>query len=88
MTLNDQERVDIFKFVEQFDQGISPAAHWATLYDGSDFMFKEQGIKEILLDGAAKGWNDVAAFGWMDFGSGMQNVRWKLQPPVVITSLW
>src|SRR5262249_32482984 len=31
-TLTDQQRVDTFRFTEQFDQGISPAAHWAERY--------------------------------------------------------
>jgi hypothetical protein len=65
-----QMRVNAFRFTEQFDQGISPAAHWGQLYSvgtvGVIPIQIETNIKEILVDGANRGWNDVVAFGLSD----------------------
>mgnify|MGYP001327288576 CR=1 FL=1 len=76
MTLSDQERVDVFKFVQQFDQGISPAAHWGTWFDAVSGPGEANRIVRILIPGASRGWNDVAAFGRYDLGAGLVPARW------------
>jgi hypothetical protein len=79
-------RADAFRFVEQFDQGISPAVHWGVRYAASNATI-ENSIQSILLDGAAqtaggapKLWNDVVAVGLFDPDDngplGMLPARW------------
>ncbi len=77
--LNPQERRNVFHYVRQFDQGISPAVHWACRYFEADAQTVTD-IREILLDGAVKGWNDVAAIGSFDSGSGFEPARWLYDP--------
>src|SRR5262249_39232247 len=75
-TLTDQQRVDTFRFTEQFDQGISPAAHWAERYVQASPTAIPGNIKAILIDGATNGWNDVVAIGRYDRGTGLAPMRW------------
>jgi hypothetical protein len=70
--------VNTFRFVEQFDQGISPAVHWAGWYDSNAATTTNMTsqIKAILLDAADRGWNDAVAIGRFDTGSGLVPMRW------------
>jgi mono/diheme cytochrome c family protein len=79
---NVADRTDAFRFTEQFDQGISPAVHWAQRYVQGSSATIEKNIKEILIDGAAasKRWNDVVAIGRFNFGSGLEPARWWYDP--------
>jgi hypothetical protein len=74
-TLTDQERVDVFQFVRQFDQGLSPATHWAAWLDSASGPSVPIGVERILIDGADHGWNDVVAFGRIDVGAGLVPAR-------------
>jgi len=74
--LNPQERIDVFRFMEQFDQGIAPAAHRAYRYHSASPGVVTMKITRELLQGAHKGWNDVVAFGRYDDGSGLRSMRW------------
>lgn len=73
--LEIEELSSIVRFVDQFDQGIAPAAHWAEFlppefnqcFSGAmpfterDALFA--GIEEILIQGAEGGWTEGAK-GW------------------------
>lgn len=84
--LTFEESLDISEFVHQFDQGISPAAHFAVHFAQPDTACnpsvdpdcKEGQIKDILISQAARGWIDAVAFGMYDdnTGGGAQYVRW------------
>ena len=84
-----QDRVDAFRFTEQFDQGISPAVHWGQRFWSGSPSNVEADIQAILIDGATKPpsgpttkpWNDVVAVGRFDPDgaggpSGLVPVRW------------
>jgi hypothetical protein len=83
-TMPTQERVNTFRFVEQFDQGIAPAVHWAERYAQDSPAAVETEIAEILLAGAAldKRWNDVVAIGRFNTGSGWRPMQWVYRPEV------
>ncbi|MFT7477740.1 MAG: mono/diheme cytochrome c family protein, partial [Gammaproteobacteria bacterium] len=74
--LSEQQRVDVFRFVEQFDQGISPAAHWSSFFEASSAEHTPTSIRQVLLNGAIEGWNDVAVVGQYDTGAGLVPMRW------------
>lgn len=75
-----QARVDIFKFVEQFDQGIAPGAHWTAWLDDASDASVVTDIEDILIAGAEEGWLECAVFGRYDAGGGAQEVRWLYDP--------
>ena len=74
--LSEDQRTDVFRFVEQFDQGIAPSCHWASWFDAGSPARVRQEIGSILIAGARAGWNDVVAFGSFDDGSGVRPLRW------------
>jgi hypothetical protein len=74
--LSDQQQVDVFMFIKQYDQGISPACHWGTRFTAANHATVAGRVKRILIDGANNGWNDVVAFGTYDNGGGPVPVRW------------
>jgi hypothetical protein len=74
--LNDQERRDIFEFVEQFDQGIAPGAHWTAWYRQGSGNRVEQDIEKILIQGAESDWLDVVVFGRFHDGTALREARW------------
>lgn len=78
--LEDFELVHIFKYVEQWDQGIAPGAHWTTWFDSSSGIRTVREIEQILIAGAEAAWLDVVAFGRFDEGAGPQEVRWLYDP--------
>jgi len=61
--LEEDERKSVFRFVEQFDQGIAPAAHYATWLDENSPVDVIDRIEDVLIASAEAGWIDLVAFG-------------------------
>ncbi len=85
LQLTPQQRVDTFNFVQQFDNGGSPAMHYGIHFDSSSPNSTRNRINNILLKGADKEWNDVVAFGQFDrnAGGGLEPMRWWYDPSAV-----
>ena len=59
--MSEAERLDVFRFVDQFDQGISPAAHWATTLTQLSTESEFDLARAVLERGRESGWNDIVA---------------------------
>jgi hypothetical protein len=80
-TLSSTERDNIAAFVDQFDQGIAPAAQLSWQLDSTNPGPAEQGIQKYLIRQAAKHWLDVVAFGTLLDQSGTPvQARWLYDP--------
>ncbi|MCP3919575.1 MAG: hypothetical protein GY711_28910 [bacterium] len=64
--LTIQDRVDVWRFVDQFDQGTSPTVHWARYLDVNSSPAERAEARAILENGFEEGWNDVVFFGQVD----------------------
>lgn len=73
--LSPQQAANITSFIDQFDQGLSPAAHWAAFYFQANAGIEAE-IDQVLLAHAPQGWNDVAAIGRYRVGAALQPMRW------------
>lgn len=73
--LDMQQTADITAFIDQFDQGLSAAAHWAVFYFQANAGI-ETDIDQILLANAPADWNDAAAIGLYRVGAALQPMRW------------
>lgn len=54
---------NIFRFVDQFDQGIAPACHWAVWYDSASPPAVSNDISNLLIGGSNNEWLDIAVVG-------------------------
>lgn len=80
--IGDQGAADVFAFVEQLDQGISPASHWGVRFVQGSAASVATDIQNILIHGAdlPRRWNDVVAFGRVNTASGWVSVHWWYDP--------
>jgi hypothetical protein len=72
------ELISVFRFVDQFDQGISPATHWAQRVTPDTKLAELDVIEDVLIDGCdnPRGpWNEVVFFGTIERPSGTTPVR-------------
>jgi hypothetical protein len=77
---DDQGDSDVTAFVQQFDQGLAPAAHRALLLDERDTAPVAETIARLFLRQARKGWIDVVAHGWVVLEGARVQLRWLYDP--------
>lgn len=67
---------DVQAFLEQFDQGLSPAAQMALLFETDSAAASGAAIEDVLLEQARRGWIDVVAWGRLGPAGEERPVRW------------
>jgi hypothetical protein len=79
--LTDQEAADITEFIDQFDQGLAPAAQLGLLANQqSANQALSRRIDGLLLAQANRGWLGVLAFGTFRVGDVSLPMRWYYDP--------
>lgn len=80
--IGDQGAADVFGFVQQLDQGISPASAWGVRFVQGSPASVATDIQRILIQGAdnPRRWNDVVAFGRTSTPSGWVRTHWWYDP--------
>ncbi len=71
-----KQQSDMAAFMEQFDQGIAPAAHLARHMRQSNAPQAETFVREVLLRQANRGWIDLVGFGPASFEGSTYSIRW------------
>jgi hypothetical protein len=70
------ESVQLTAFMQQFDQGIAPAAHRTYFANAHSLTGVAGSIRKHLLGQAAKGWVSVAAIGYEDVAGVTKDLTW------------
>ncbi len=82
-SLSPSATANIIAFLEQFDQGLSAAAHWVEWFDAPAAAAGpavRDRIEDFLIDGADLDWSDLAVVGRTMISGSMQSMRWWFDP--------
>ena len=79
--LSPQDAADLEVYLEQFDNGLAPAVHFARLLDSETAgSGVELQMRSTLLKQAHRGWLGVVAFGTTAIEGTPRELRWTYRP--------